>query len=365
MKVLHLITRLNSGGTAKWIEVLIRGHIENGDEVWLGAGNVEPDETEDPFFEASRGIRINHLSREISPLLLRDIRSFLEIRKIVKRIRPDLINTHTSKAGLIGRLVSITLMDHKPMLVHTFHGHLLYGYFSPWKTKIITKLERFLAKHTDALIVSGKKVKEELLLAGIGDAEKYFVINPGVKIDDSLSKTFCKDYFSLNQITVGWVGRMTDIKNPLAVFDLAATFPNIDFLVCGDGELLEDLRLDCPANVRLPGWVDANIAWAASDIAILTSKNEAQPIALVEAGLHSVPIIALNVGGVEGVVENGVNGYLVDNLEDMKTRIMELSKSAALRKMMGSRGKEKMTSDFGIASFKSKHFQLYRKLMEG
>ncbi len=357
---------MNSGGTAKWLETLIESQIQNGDRVWLGAGFVEPNENEDPFFKASDGMRIKNLSREISPFLLKDLRAFLEIRSMIKNINPDVINTHTSKAGLLGRLAAISFRGSSPRLVHTYHGHLLYGYFTPWKTWLIVQIERTLAKRTDALIVSGKKVMRELLEKGIGTSAAYHVINPGVKITRKDSKQRCKQSFGLNpeRFTVGWVGRMTSIKNPVEVLNLARSNPDIDFLMCGDGELLEEMRLSCTSNVYLPGWVDANDAWGAADIAILTSKNEAQPIALIEAGLHGVPIIALDVGGVEGVVDDGLNGYLVANILEMRVRINELCKSSEVCKSMGTSGQEKMTRDFGINTFISRHLELFRRLVE-
>ncbi len=364
MKVLHLITRLNNGGTAKWLETLIEGQILNGDQVWLGAGFVEPNENEDPFFDLVEGIRIKNLSREISPFLLRDFQAFLEIRNLIQNIKPDLINTHTSKAGLMGRLAAISLRSSRPELVHTYHGHLLYGYFAPWKTRLIVQIERILAKRTNALIVSGQKVMKELLQKGIGTSPDYYVINPGVKVKKTGTKEGCKKILGLNpeRITVGWVGRMTSIKNPIEVLNLAKVCPDVEFLMCGDGELLEEMRSNCTSNVFLPGWVDANEAWGATDIAILTSKNEAQPIALIEAALHGVPIIALDVGGVEGVVEDRLNGYLVTNIQEMKDRIIELSESPDVRESMASLGQKKMTRDFSISTFIARHLELYCRL---
>ncbi len=366
MKVLHLITRLNNGGTAKWLETLTEGQIQIGDQVWLGAGFVESNENEDPFFEAIGGMRIKNLSREISPFLLKDFQAFLEIRNMIKSIKPDVINTHTSKAGLLGRLAVLSFRSSRPKVVHTYHGHLLYGYFTPWKTRLIVKIERALAKKTDALIVSGQKVMRELLQEGIGEFSDFHVINPGVTVKKTGTKEECKKVLGLNPkgIAVGWVGRMTSIKNPIEVLNLAKVCPDIEFLMCGDGELLEEMRSNYISNVLLPGWVDANEAWGAVDVAILTSKNEAQPIALIEAGLHGVPIIALDVGGVDGVVENGLNGYLVKNIEEMRVRIVELRESADLRKSMALFGQKKMTHDFSINAFIARHLQLYSDLVK-
>ena len=366
MKVLHLITRINSGGTARWLETLCSGLRENGHVVHLAAGFVETNEIEDPLFETMKSIRIKHLSREITFFLIGDIKAFFEVRRLITSIQPDILNTHTAKAGLIARTAALTLKINRPIIIHTFHGHLLYGYFAPWKTKLIVCLERFLARRSRALIVSGEVVKRDLLDNQIGKPSDYYVVNPGVQTLAKLSKSVTKEYFGLRhgKISVGWLGRMTDVKNPNIVIELARRLPEIDFLMCGDGELLERLRETSPHNVYLPGWSTPQLTWSASDIAILTSRNEAQPIALIEAASSGLPTVAFNVGGVSGVVENGSTGYLVSDVSEMEIMLSKLASSANLRQSLGIEAEKKASLEFSVSQFMNKHIDIYREVLD-
>ena len=366
MKVLHIITRINSGGTARWLDTLCSGLRENGHDVHLAAGFVETNEIEDPLFETMKSIRIRHLSREITFFLIGDVKAFFEVRRLIRSIQPDILNTHTSKAGLIARIAALTIRINRPIIIHTFHGHLLYGYFAPWKTKLIVRLERFLARRSRALIVSGEVVKKDLLDNRIGKPSDYYVVNPGVQTLMKLSKSDSKEYFRLRSgnISAGWLGRMTDVKDPYAVIDLARRLPEIDFLMCGDGELLETLREISPQNVYLPGWSTPQLTWSASDIAILTSRNEAQPIALIEASTAGLPTVAFNVGGVSGVVENGSTGYLVSNISEMEIMLSKLASSANLRQSLGMAAERKASIEFSVSQFMNKHIDIYREVLD-
>ena len=180
MKILQVIARVNRGGTARWLEELITGLRSNGHEVLLAAGHVQEGEAEDQIFRELSGHRIESLGRSIS--IFSDIKSLIEIRKYIIESKPDLINTHTAKAGLIGRLAAASILKNRPAIIHTYHGHLLYGYFPQWKTNILNIIEKFLANLSDVLIVAGDKVKSDLIAAGIGKEEQYFVARPGVEI---------------------------------------------------------------------------------------------------------------------------------------------------------------------------------------
>ena len=180
MKVMQIMTRVNRGGTAKWLEILSQGLTSNGHINLLVAGNIEENEVEDPVFEKLDGIRVSELGRSIS--LQQDIRAFMELRRIIKEQKPDLINTHTSKAGVLGRIAAMSILSGKPAIVHTYHGHLLYGYFGKLKTNIIVTIEKFLARFSSVLIVSGERVRNELLEVGIGEKSKFVLIKPGIPV---------------------------------------------------------------------------------------------------------------------------------------------------------------------------------------
>ena len=363
MKVMQIITRVNRGGTAKWLEILSQGLIANGHINLLVAGDVHENEVEDPLFEKLDGIRVSNLGRSIS--LQQDIRAFVELRRIIKDQKPDLINTHTSKAGALGRIAAISILSGRPAIVHTYHGHLLYGYFGKLKVKIIVAIEKFLAQFSSLLIVSGERVRDELLEVGIGEKSKFILIKPGIPALNFASKVETRNILGipLDAIVVGWLGRFTEIKHPERVLEIAAWAPNVIFLMGGDGELHESISEIAPPNVRLIGWTTPETLWGASDIAILTSDNEAQPISLVEAAMAGLPTIALNVGSIESVIADGETGFLVKNPREISERIIELVNKESLRSELGNRARIKMNKEFSEAQFIDSHVHSYEKAL--
>jgi len=364
MKVMQIITRVNRGGTAKWLQILSQGLTVNGHISLLVAGNIHEKEVEDPLFEKLDGIRVSNLGRSIS--IQQDIRAFVELRRIIKEHKPDLINTHTSKAGVLGRLAAISILSDKPAIVHTYHGHLLYGYFGKLKIRVIVAIEKFLAQFSSVLIVSGKRVRNELLAVGVGKQSKFVLIKPGIPPINFANKIETRKELGISSdaIVVGWLGRFTEIKHPERVLEIAVWTPNVIFLMGGDGELHKSISELAPPNVRLIGWTTPEILWGASDIAILTSDNEAQPISLVEAAMAGLPTIALNVGSIESVVADGETGFLVKNLQEMSDRINELVINESLRSEFGKRAVVKMGQEFSEVNFVISHIHSYEKALK-
>jgi glycosyltransferase involved in cell wall biosynthesis len=289
----------------------------------------------------------------------------VELRRIIKEHKPDLINTHTSKAGVLGRVAVMSILSGKPVVVHTYHGHLLYGYFGKLKIKIIIAIEKFLAQFSSALIVSGERVRNELLVVGIGTKSKFVLIKPGIPALKFQNKIDSRKNFGVppNAIVVGWLGRLTEIKHPERVLELANWNPKIVFLLGGDGELYKLMSDMAPSNVRIVGWTTPETLWGASDIAILTSDNEAQPISLVEAAMAGLPTVAFDVGSIGSVVANGETGFLVENLREMSDRITVLAKNELLRSEMGVSAVEKMNEEFSEVNFVNGHIQTYKKAL--
>jgi len=359
VKILEVIARVNRGGTARWLEELITGLRTNGHEVLLAAGYVQAGEIEDQIFHEFSGHRIENLGRSIS--IFSDLRSLIEIRKYIVECQPDLINTHTAKAGLIGRLAAASILKNRPAIIHTYHGHLLYGYFPQWKTNIFNIIEKFLANSSDVLIAAGDKVKSDLIEVGIGREDQYFVARPGVEVQDVEPKEQIRARMGLpsGAIIVGWLGRLAPIKRPDRVIELAKDLEEITFLIGGDGELLSSLEKNLPINVKLLGWTSPEEIWAVSDIALLTSDNEAQPISLIEASLAGIPVVAENVGSVSEVVDTEVTGLLVTNQSERIEALERLSSSPDLRQKMGAAGKKYCEEKFGPQQFLDSHLKAY------
>ncbi len=359
MKILQVIARVNRGGTARWLEELITGLRSNGHEVLLAAGHVQEGETEDQIFRELSGHRIESLGRSIS--IFSDLKSLIEIRNYIVECKPDLINTHTAKAGLIGRLAAASIRKNRPAVIHTYHGHLLYGYFPKLKSNVLILIEKYLANLSDILIAAGDKVRSDLIEAGIGKENQYFVARPGIEILRLESRELIRKRMNIEDdaIIVGWLGRLAPIKRPDRVIEIAKDLNDTIFLIGGDGELLSSLERNLPENVRLLGWTRPEEMWAISDIALLTSDNEAQPISLIEASLAGIPVVAENVGSVSEVVDSEVTGCLVSNHVERIQALKRLLVSPELRKKMGAAGADYCAGKFGHQQFLDSHLKAY------
>ncbi len=363
MRVLHVIARFNQGGTATWLVNLIEGQRAAGDEVWLVAGKVENGEVEDSRFASLSGIKIQKMSRSISPIM--DLLSIIQLRSYLREFHPDVINTHTAKAGLVGRIAAFSLGSKRPRIVHTYHGHVLYGYFGPITNYIYKKIEMALSHITDLILVSGNRVKNELLDAGIGSEGMYVVVKPGVEQVALLKKAEVRDNLQILQkrIVVGWLGRISQIKRPDRVIELAHNFPEFTFLVGGDGELLKQLSGSAPQNVRFVGWTTPSLIWTASDIALLTSDNEAQPISLIEAASLKLPLVGENVGSVSEVIQAEKSGFLTSNFKERVDALRILGSDAELRRAMGEQAFDDFITKFSLNQFIQAHLDAYQRVV--
>jgi glycosyltransferase involved in cell wall biosynthesis len=359
MRSIQLIARVNKGGTAGWLEVLINGLRASGEEAILLAGYVQKGELEDSCFDVLGGIRVQHLGRSIS--IWQDYLALLEIRRLIKLYKPTIINTHTAKAGVLGRIAALSLGRSSPIIIHTYHGHLLSGYFPKWKTALIILIEKLLAKKTKLILVSGMKVRDELIRVGIGDNSQYLIVKPGIKSFEKVNRKEIRKKLGLNEsdFVVGWMGRLTDIKRPDRVTALARALPQFKFLVGGLGELEKKTKDSSPRNVKFLGWTSPSEIWGASDIALLTSENEAQPLSLIEAGFAGIPAVAEDVGSVSEVVLDGQTGFLANDFDSRRKAIVRLGADRLLVDKLGIGAKNWTTSEFTVESFISSHIKAY------
>lgn len=168
---------------------------------------------------------------------------------------------------------------------------------------------------------------------------------------------------SMEATVVGWLGRIARIKRPDRVVALAREFPNLIFLVGGDGELLEEIRMSAPPNVRFLGWTSPSLVWSASDIALLTSDNEAQPISLIEAASLKLPLIGEDVGSVSEVIESGISGFLTSNLKDRVEALVILGSDANLQRTMGEQAFAHYKTNFSLTQFIQTHRDAYQRVV--
>jgi glycosyltransferase involved in cell wall biosynthesis len=372
VKVVQIIARMNVGGPAVIVADLMRSIDSSKVEQVLITGYCDSDEADylETVATDIKTTRIAGLGRSVS--VVADIRAFFALVAMIKKIAPDVIHTHTAKAGVLGRLAAI-LAGRSAKRVHTFHGHLLHGYFSGWKVKLVIAIEKFLAKRTDILVAVGNQVKSDLLEAGIGKDDQYRVFFPGLVEPKKISKDVARKQFAMDagDIYVAYVGRITAIKRPDRLLNTAAEIKArnlpVKFIVAGEGDLFEATKRDSERRdlpVEFLGWrKDIGGLFAASDIAILTSDNEGIPLTLIQAAQASLPIVATGVGSVSDIVVHEVNGYLVDSEPAaLADALQKLAIDPVLRQIMGDAGRERTSRYFSLEKMCTDHTELYQLL---
>ena len=371
IKIMQIIARMNVGGPAVIVAELMRGIDSSRFEQILITGYC--DETEADFLDEVatdiKATRIAGLGRSVSPIA--DFTAFLGLIKTIKTFKPDVIHTHTAKAGVLGRLASI-IAGRGAVRIHTFHGHLLHGYFTGWKTQLVVLIEKFFAKRTHHLIAIGTQVQRELIAAGIGTASQYSVFFPGLPEPHTASKVEIRKNFELDPATIycTFVGRLTQIKRPDRLLDVAAAMVKrevpIHFLIAGEGELFESSKARATAEhlpVTFLGWrKDIDDLLAASDIAILTSDNEGIPLTLIQAAQAGLAIVAPAVGSISDIVENDKTGFLTSPQPGaMASALSALATDSALRNRLGSAGKVRAHEYFSLERMLRDHTEIYNR----
>ena len=347
---------MNVGGTARYVGELVEKIPDNK----LATGHVQGSEIEDPCVQKLNVLRVPHLGRKISPL--NDFRAWLELRKIIKDVKPLIVHTHTFKAGVIGRLIR---GEHKR--VHTFHGHLFDDQsFSSIEKYMITKAEKFLANRTDLLISVGKKVGVELRAQRIGTEKEWLSIAPGVNALPLIEKRHARKSLGLRVegVLFGWMARMAEVKNPFLLLAIARQLPQVSFVMAGGGKLLEEVKMKAPKNVTVIGWADAATFWSAVDCAISTSDNEGMPVALIEAQLAGVPVIATDVGSNAEVIKDGSTGIVCStNSNELIQAVKKLAEDKDLMHIMGKTGRDRATEEFSLEKMLDMHRKAYVSLI--
>jgi glycosyltransferase involved in cell wall biosynthesis len=355
IEVLHVIARMNVGGTARYLEELVGGTPRSA----LATGYVQGSEIEDPSVLGLQVIRIHHLGRKIS--LVNDFKAWRELSKIIRDTRPRIVHTHTFKAGLIGRLIR---GSHKR--VHTFHGHLFEDdSFSRFQKTMILFVEKFLSKRTDILISVGEKVGLDLRKLGIGGERTWISIAPGVRPFSLINKIEARKLIHVadHGILIGWLARMTNVKNPELFLEVAKRFPDYQFVMAGGGDLFDLIKKSASKNVKLIGWAEAAIFWAAVDISISTSRNEGMPVALIEAQLAGVPVVATDVGSVREVIADGVTGFITEiSVNEISLRLMRLIESDSLREEFAANAQLRSSGCFNVENMIHAHNSIYNLL---
>ena len=362
MRILHVIARLNVGGTARYITQLANELPKHGIETLVATGYVQGAEVEDPSAATIKLVRIKSLGRSINPI--KDHLAHRELQKIIKEFKPDIIHSHTFKAGFIVRARKQSVP-----VIHTFHGHLLDDpEFSGFKARVITAIEKRLAKKTSKLVSVGQRVANELVELNVGVKEQYINIAPGVKELSITPRTEALKNLGLNddgRPVIGWIARVTGVKNPMRALDVARTIPTAHFVMAGGGDLLDEVKAAAPSNVTVLGWTQAQDLFGIADIILSTSENEGMPIALIEAQLAGKPVVATDVGGVSEVIANHETGLVTNKnagsiAAALNSLILDTQKHTQMSTLATSRAK----ALFSIDQMVNAHVSLYKSVVK-
>jgi glycosyltransferase involved in cell wall biosynthesis len=389
IRVVRIITRLNIGGPARHVALLQRHLPARGYVSTLVTGVPRDGEIEMDLSDAAGGeidrIVVPELGRALHPG--DDLRAFRRITKLLSDLRPDVVHTHTAKAGALGRVAAASYnamraRAERAAIVHTFHGHVLRGYFGPTMDRAVRTAERALAGLSDRVIAISPAQRRDLVdIFHVAPGPKVAVVPLGLDLD-ALRAAPATDVrlrrtagFPDDAVVCGYVGRLVPIKHVDLLIRgfarVAAGSAGARLLVVGDGTSRSDLErlaadLGVQGHVHFAGWRrDLREVYGAMDVIALTSRNEGTPVALIEASAAGKAIVATEVGGVGDVVQRDSTGLLVpdDDLDALTSALSRLMADASLRLRLGTAARDVATSRFGYARLVDDLDALYRDVV--
>jgi len=387
-RVLRIITRLNIGGPSIQAIALSERMRSRGFDTRLLHGSLGAGEGDMQYLLTAPGIarQLRSLRRDIAPL--HDAVALAQVLDTLRDFRPNIVHTHMAKAGAIGRVATAIYnrtagRDARARVVHTYHGHVLEGYFSPAKTRAFLSVERTLARVTDRLIAISPRIRKELLDDyRIGRPEQYHVVPLGFDLDRLTSigdadRRAARAALGIpaEAAVVSTAGRLTAIKRYDLFLDTARLVADRHsealFLVAGDGELRAALEAQARANgiadrVSFLGWRrDLDTLYAASDVFLLTSRNEGTPVALIESLAAAVPGVSTDVGGVRDVIDSDRVGLLAPfgDARALADHVQALLADRDRRRRMGEAGRQAVASRYGLDRLIGDVERLYRELL--
>jgi glycosyltransferase involved in cell wall biosynthesis len=328
IRVLRIIARLNVGGPARHVALLNAGmDTDRRFRSWLVTGTENPSEGTLLDYAQARGVEpvvIPEIFGQAS-LTPRDLVALAKLTALTRRLRPHVVHTHTAKAGFLGRLAARAAGV--PVILHTYHGHVLSGYYSQAKTRALQLMERGLARLSDQLIAVSDRVQDDLVQFGVAPAERFRVVPLGLDLaplfDVSAQRGVLRRELgvALNAPLVGIVGRLFPIKNHALFLDAAARLlaeqPDARFVIVGDGALRGELEAraeqpDLAGRVYFTGWRhDLATIYADLDVLAVSSRNEGTPVSAIEAMAAGCAVVATRVGGLPDLIADGRTGTLV------------------------------------------------------
>lgn len=371
--IVEAITRLNIGGPARHVLDITAG-LADRYSMRIATGTAPQVEGElDPS-----GLAVDRLPMVRSVAPRRDAAALVGMRRLLRHHDVDLVHSHMAKAGSVARMAASS-MHPRPRTVHTFHGHVLAGYFSPRSETLFARIERQLARRTDRLVAVSADIRDALLDLGIGRPSQYDVLPLGVDLDPYLTvEARCGNLrralgIASDVALVGAVARLAPVKDHATLLKTMVQLPGVHLAVLGDGELRDALEaqvssLGLGCRVHFTGWWhDMPSALADIDVAVLTSRNEGTPMALIEAAAAGTPAVATDVGGVGDVVLDGRTGLVVGpgDATGVAAALQALLGNPRRRERMGLAGREHVKNHFGLRASLQRVAELYDSLLSG
>lgn len=391
-KILRILNRFNVGGPVQNVALLTK-FLEDDYETLLIGGDAEGNEESSLYVLEKYGIKpqlIKEMQRSINPL--QDVKAYFKVRKIIREFKPDIVHTHASKAGAIGRLAA--KHEKVSVVVHTFHGHVFHSYFGKLKTSIFKTIERYLARQSDLIIAISDKLNNELVLEHkIAPESKVKTVSLGFDLDPFTSHTEDKRKgyrekwnIDADTIAIGIVGRMVPVKNHQLLIDAAeiirrSTQAKVRYVLVGDGESCEEIKQSIlekgfdftyktagegTENFILTSWEkDTPSVYAGLDIVCLSSFNEGTPVSLIEAQASERPIVSTRVGGIENVVLENKSALLTAiDTNEFAEALLKLIENKELREEMKGAGKEFSLSKFHYSRLVNDFREVYNDLLK-
>lgn len=372
IQVLHIITRLNVGGPARHAILLGEGLRAYGFRPLVVHGSKDPTEGSlEDLLAPGRvdAIKILSMRRRVRPWS--DLSVLCQLTRLIFREQPDIVHTHTAKAGTLGRLAALAYnltrrRTRRVLVVHTFHGHVFDGYFGAAGSALVRLTERLMALVTDRIITVSERQRREICERyRIAPLSKTDVLEVGSDLEPLLrlgSNTSLRDRlgFAPQHVVFGYVGRLAPIKDPATLVRAFARVvvraPNARLLLVGDGGLRQEVEslvdeLGLADYVCLTGWVRDMVAvYGAIDVGVLASLNEGTPLALIEAMAAARPVVSTAVGGVADIVSHERTGLLVapGDVDGLANAMTRLAQDAAARDRLGQAARREIGRRFAI-----------------
>ena len=381
IKILRIIGRLNVGGPAIHVVNLTARLDRTRYESLLVAGSENPAEGSMLDYALSRGVQPNVIPEIVTAFSLapRDIKALIKLYSLIRRERPHIVHTHTAKAGFLGRIAAC--LAGVPVIVHTFHGHVLSGYYGPVKNWLLRRIEQSLAMISDRLVTVSEQVKVELVAHGVARAEEITVIPLGFDLEPFLNShvqqgEFRREMGFTNEIRlVGIVGRLFPIKNHRLFLDAAAKIAAqhpARFVIVGDGAQRSALEqqareLGLVDQVLFTGWRrDLPRIYADLDVLVVSSDNEGTPVSAIEAMAAACPVVATRVGGLPDLISDPTIGCLVPprDAAALANAVLELLRHLDAARQMGRNAAEAVRQRFALTRLISDVDRLYGELVE-